>query len=538
MLMRFFASLRGKSSMPRARVAKTAEAMFQEALAHFRRLEYEQAEAICEDLLELQPQSLPAMDLRALIAGQTGDVDRMEQITREILVLTPGEPSVHYKLGLALRTKGRCHEAITSFRQALALDPGYEQAHSALLFCMSFSHGPTAAEIFAEYLQFSERFETPVCAHRKEHTNQPDVARALRIGYVAFDFGYRINHYHLEALLQAHDRSRFKLFLYDNRNRETATTAALKQPGDSWRTLAGLDDEQAAARIRADAIDILVDLSGHLNNNRLLTFARKPAPVQMTWLSYPQTTGIRAIDYRVTDRYCDPPGLADRYYVEQLLRLPDAYWCYCPPRESPGPLPAIRNGFVTFGCFNTFAKITPPTLELFAKVLQRNARSRLIMLCVPQGESTRRVRETFERHGIAAERLSIHPRQAYVIYRRMHRQVDIALDPFPCNGATTTMDALWMGVPVVSLEGESCAGRAGVSILTVAGMQQFIAGDTSHYIDIATRLTTDLPQLAAMRAELPTKLAASPLADGPRFARGMEALYREAWTKWCKSRQA
>ncbi|HEY5293768.1 MAG TPA: hypothetical protein VIJ43_15795, partial [Burkholderiales bacterium] len=506
MLMRFFASLRGKSRMPRAGAANAADAAYQEAVAHFHRCEYAQAQAICRDLLALQPQSLSALDLLALIAGQTDDPDQVEQLNREILALAPDEPSIHFKLGLALWGKGLCHEAIASFRQALSLDPGYEQAHSSLLFCMSFAHGLSAAEMFTEYLQFSERFETPVCAQRKEHTNHPDAARPLRVGYVAFDFGNTINHYYLEPLLQAHDRSQFKLFLYDNANRETATTEALRRPGDSWRKLAGLDHEQAAARIRADAIDILVDLSGHLKDNRLLTFARKPAPVQMTWLSYPQTTGIRAIDYRITDRYCDPPGLADRYYVEELLRLPDGYWCYRPPAETPGPLPAIRNGCITFGCFNTFAKITPATLEVFAQVLRQNAHSRLIMLCVPQGESTRRVRETFERHGIAADRLSIYPRLAQAAYRDMHRQVDIALDPFPCNGATTTLDALRMGVPVVSLEGDSCAARAGVSILSVAGMPQLIAGDAPHYVDIATRLAADLPQLAAMRAQLPARI--------------------------------
>jgi len=522
------------------RARKSPAAAYQRALEHFQKGRDGEAREICTQLLAADPGFAAALDLLGAIAGRTEDLDEMEQIVRRILALQPLEPGVHFRLGVILRAKGLCHEAIACFRQAIALDPAHEEARSALPSCMMFAHGIAPGEIFAETLRYAEQFDAATArAKAPTHPNTADPLRRLRVGYVAFDFGNQTNHYYLRPLFAAHDRTQYEIFLYDNSSRETGATRALKFPGDTWRCIAGLSHEQAAARIREDEIDILVDVSGHLMDNRLRTFARKPAPVQMTWLSYPQTTGIGAIDFRITDRYCDPPGVADSYYVEKLLRLPDSYWCYAPPFDlPPGPLPALSNGFVTFGSFNIFIKLTPPTLDLWAKLLGQVVNSRLMMLCVPSAESERRVRAVFERAGIAGDRLIVHRRLAENRYWRSFQQVDIALDPFPCTGATTTLDTLWMGVPVVSLAGDSCPSRAGVSILNTAGRPEWIAGDAARYLDIARELAADLPRLDAIRRELHHGIPQSPLADGQRFARNMESLYRGAWKDWCEARAA
>jgi protein O-GlcNAc transferase len=537
MLNRLIAELLNK-----LRASKPPEpaAAYRRALEHFKRGEDGAAGEICTQLIAADPGFAPALDLLGAIAGRSEDLDAMEPIVRRILALQPGESAIHLRLGVILRAKGLCHEAIACFRAALALEPQNQEAQSALLSCMMFAHGLSAAEIFAECRRYGERVDAATAGARtRAHPNGCDPSRPLRLGYVAFDFGNRINQCYLRPLFAAHDRSQYKIFLYDNSQRGSSATAALEFPGDTWRGIAGLSDEQAAAQIRGDEIDILVDLSGHLMNHRLLTFALKPAPLQMAWLSYPQTTGLSAIDYRITDRYCDPPGVADGHSVEKLLRLPDSYWCYAPPLAAPpGPLPALERGCVTFGSFNNMVKLSPPTLELWARLLGQVADSRLVMLCVPSVETEQRVRKVFERAGIAGERLTMHRRLAKEPYWRSFQEVDIALDPFPYTGATTTLDALWMGLPVVSLAGDRCASRAGVSLLSSAGRPQWIAGDAGRYLEIARDLAADLPRLAAIRRELQEWLPRSPLADGQRFARNMESLYRLAWRNWCESRAA
>jgi predicted O-linked N-acetylglucosamine transferase (SPINDLY family) len=287
--------------------------------------------------------------------------------------------------------------------------------------------------------------------------------------------------------------------------------------------------------IREHRIDILVDLAGHTARNRLLVFARKPAPIQITYLGYPGTTGLSAMDYRITDHYADPEGIADAYYAERLLRLPNSLWCYRPSADMPetSVLPALARGYLTFGSFNNFNKVDQPTLDLWAELLRTLPTSRLMMLTVPEGEARERLVSRFAALGIAAERLEFHGKLSGPEFHRKFLEVDLTLDPVTVNGATTTCESLWMGVPVISLVGARFLTRAGLSILSTAGLTDFAAASRANYIQLAAHLADNLPLLADIRAGLRDLVAASPLIDEVGFTRNLENLYRDAWTKWC-----
>jgi predicted O-linked N-acetylglucosamine transferase (SPINDLY family) len=301
-----------------------------------------------------------------------------------------------------------------------------------------------------------------------------------------------------------------------------------------------MSDDQVARLIREDGIDMLVDLAGHTLGSRLLVFARKPAPVQLTFMGYVNTTGVAAIDYRITDAVADPPGVNDARYTERLLRLPTSLFGYRPPDDAPavGPLPAVANGFPTFGSFNNFSKITSAVVDTWVQLLLKSPQSRLIMFGVPAGETQRRVRESFAAHGVDPARLELHARTGFADYLQIHNRVDIALDPFPFNGGATTCHALWMGVPTVALAGEVFAARTGMSLLNAVGLPELVASDVNDYIEIAANLAVDLPRLGAMRAGLRERMRSSSVGDLPRFVANLEGLYRGAWQEWCATQAA
>ena len=295
-----------------------------------------------------------------------------------------------------------------------------------------------------------------------------------------------------------------------------------------------MSDERLAKQIRADGIDILFDLSGHTANNRMLVFARKPAPIQITWIGYEGTTGLTAMDYLIADRHVIPEG-SEKHYCERVLRMPDGYLCYDPPTAAPpvGELPALIKGYATFGSFNNLAKITPEVIAVWAKILRRMPESRLLMMYCGLGDPTvtQRYIDLFEAQGVEPQRLELLPPTSYSEYLATYHQVDVVLDPFPFSGGTTTCEALWMGVPVVTWPGETFAGRHSLSHLSNVGLTETIARDLSGYVDIAVSLTSDTSRLAAIRASLRERVAASPLCDGERFADNLGALLREAWRR-------
>jgi len=312
----------------------------------------------------------------------------------------------------------------------------------------------------------------------------------------------------------------------------------LRALSDQWRDIAGLGDEQAVELIRNDKIDILVDLAGHTARHRLLVFARKPAPVQVTWLGYPNTTGLDAIDYRLTDAISDPVGQTEAWHSEKLVRLPGAFSCYRPPDDAPavGVLPALKNGYITFGSFNHFAKINPAVLDLWARLLSQLPSSRLLLKArsLADAGTASRVRETFAHHGVSSERLELRSDDLSVAaHLSLYHGVDVALDPFPYNGTTTTCEALWMGVPVVTLAGQTHVARVTASQLTHLGRPEWIAYSENDYIEKCIELAADLPGLAGTRAAQREHMRLSPLCDAPCFTAQLEAAYREMWRRYC-----
>ncbi len=303
-----------------------------------------------------------------------------------------------------------------------------------------------------------------------------------------------------------------------------------------WRDTTGLTDVQLAQRIREDGIDILVDLTLHMAHNRLLVFARKPAPVLVTFAGYPGTTGLRTIDYRITDPYLDPPGLYDGCYSEESIRLPDSFWCYDPLDSQPpvNALPAAENGYITFGCLNNFCKVNPLVLKIWARVLKVVDRSRLTVLA-GEGTHRRHALDLLAEEGVGRDRVTFVAHQPRPEYLKYYHGIDIGLDTVPYNGHTTSLDSFWMGVPVVTLTGPTVVGRAGLSQLTNLGLPELIASGREQYVHVVAELARDLPRLSDLRATLRGRMRASPLMDASRFARNIEAAYRAMWRRWCGS---
>jgi predicted O-linked N-acetylglucosamine transferase (SPINDLY family) len=314
-----------------------------------------------------------------------------------------------------------------------------------------------------------------------------------------------------------------------------ALTEAVRARADAWRDITTLDDDVAALLVRADGIDILIDLSLHTADNRLLLFARKPAPVQVSYLGYVGTSGVSTIDYRLSDPQLDPPGADVSVYSEQTVRLARSYWCFHPVGLFPevGPLPAQSGGGVTFGCLNNFCKVSSAALQLWAQVLGAVPGSNLL-LHAPAGVDVAAVRKRFEVADVDGERVQFVGQQGWQAYLETYNRIDIALDPFPYNGGVTTADGLWMGVPAVTLLGQNAVGRAGSSILTNANLPELIADSPQAYVRLAAALAADLTQLAALRSGLRSRMTVSPLMNAPRFARDFEAALRQMWRDWCR----
>ncbi|MEQ1854247.1 MAG: hypothetical protein ABMA01_21965, partial [Chthoniobacteraceae bacterium] len=361
--------------------------------------------------------------------------------------------------------------------------------------------------------------------------------RRLRLGYVSPDFRQHSVAFFLTPVLACHDHRQFEVFCYSDARRSDAVTQQLKTYADAWCDIGGWSDEQVAARIRTDGIDILVDLAVHSGSNRLLAFARKPAPVQATWLGYAGTTGVSAIDYKITDGILDPLEKADACHSEKLIRLPNCYFCYVPPPAHPeiGPLPALAGEEVTFAGFQNLAKVSPETVYLWSRVLAAVPRSRLVIKARGLGgEATRqRLRAVFAAQGIGEARLLLEDWGDMNAYLERFSGIDITLDTVPFGGGTTTFHSLWMGVPVVTLSGKNALGRMGTSILRNLELPELVAATPGEYVGIARGLAGDLAKLAALRSGLRDSLRSSCLMDAPRFTSNLEALYRQMWVHWC-----
>lgn len=453
---------------------------------------------------------------------------------RRAIELNPALPEAPYNLGNVLKHKGKQEAAAAAYRKAVELRPDFAEAHVNLAYLLHYHPGVSPQAVFEEHARWSERHAKPLENPIQPHGNRRDPERRLRIGYVSPDFRqHPVSRFFL-PVIGRHDRERFEVHCYSDVADPDATTGQIRARADHWHDIAGLTDAQVADVIRNDQIDILVDLAGHTADNRLLAFARKPAPVQVTYLGYPGSTGLTAIDYRLTDALADPPGLTESLHSEQLVRLSECAWCY-EPGDTPDPAPRPDRP-ITFGCFNNFAKITEPVLDLWARILKEVPDSMLLLkgLALMQESSRQSVYRHFESLGIERNRLellglSTSHHEHLALYNRM----DIALDTFPYHGTTTTCEALWMGVPVVTLAGQSHASRVGVSLLTNVGLAELVARDTGQYVEIAAGLVGAPSCLADLRGTLRERMRRSPLMDAVQFTRNVEAAYRSVWTDWC-----
>jgi predicted O-linked N-acetylglucosamine transferase (SPINDLY family) len=495
-----------------------------------------EAAAAYEQVIRLEPGFAEA---HCNLGNTLRSMERPDQAIdcyRRTIALKPEYAEGHNGLGNALHDVGQIDESIAAYRQAMRLMPERALPHSNLLFALNYHPDMDPETVLAEHRAWAEKHARPLAGEIIAHTNNRSPDRPLRIGYVSGDFRRHSVGYFLTALLEHHDRHNFEVFCYAGVRRPDDMTGRMKRSSDVWRNISGLSDEEVATLIRSDGIDILLDLSGHTSGNRLQVFARKPAPIQVTYLGYANTTGMNAMDYRLTDALADPAGMTDQLNVEKLWRLPVCAWCYEPPEDAP-EIDARGDGPITFGCFNSFAKINHKLVAIWAELLKHVPDSHLLLKSTGAGEASARKRlvEQFAECGVPFDRIEMlgripEPRGALQLYGR----VDVALDTYPYHGTTTTCEALWMGVPVVSLAGRTHVSRVAVSLLTSAGLPELIAQTREEYLSIASELATDRSRLNDLRAGLRNKLKSSPLVDARRFAADVEAAYGGMWRNWCE----
>jgi len=442
--------------------------------------------------------------------------------------------------GGQLLAQGMAKEAIDQYQMALVLAPEKPFIQSNYLYALNYQTTPDMGKIFAAHKKFGEFHEnvaakstalqSPITSNAATNAQQP-----LRIGYVSSDFRHHAVSHFIEPVLAAHDKNKFQLFAYYHHTVVDDMTKRIQSHVSHWRSLVGKSDADIAAMIRADGIDILIDLAGHTATNRLPMFARKPAPMQVTWLGYPNTTGLSTMDYRITDAFADPPGMTDAFHTEKLHRMPETFSCYSAPPDAPAvaPLQAKRTGRVTFGSFNNFAKITEEVITVWSNILKRIPTATLFLKYknLESVSMTQYIHHQFMTRGVLVAQLRIQGDDAsHVEHMARYNAIDIALDPFPYNGTTTTLDALWMGVPVITLAGASHVGRVGVSQMSNLGLQELIAKNQDDYVNIAVELAGNIEKISALRAGMRERMLSSPLMNVQRFTRNLEQGYEQMWS--------
>ena len=470
--------------------------------------------------------------------SRANQLDEAAACMERILAKEPGDARAHNLLGNVRRNQARHREAIEHYQLAIRHDPDPVVAFQNLLFCMLCTSDFSAADVHAKHREFALRFEQPLLPPQPGFRNTRDPERRLKIGYVSPDLRNHVVGHYMLPVLENHDRARFETHCYFLGAARDGISDRLSAHADRWHDAHALSTEALAAQIRSHGIDILVDLCGHGAGNRILAFARRPAPVQVSYLDYSATTGLSSMDYRLTTEYCDPGGTSEKYYSEMLHRLPGAYWTYNPPVSAPVSAPPLQaNGCVTFGSFNLYYRITGEVLDLWSRALLAVPGSRLLVVSVAAGSTQEALLERLSRAGIARERVSVHGVVSYARYHELIGAADIALAPWPYNGATTAMDCLWNGVPVVAMAGgETFSTRLGCSVLAAAGLPELIAADAEGYVRIASRLAADADRLSGLRRTLRQKLEQSPLRDFRGFTRNLESGYRSMWKAWCAAR--
>jgi len=524
------------------------------------------AASALERALELEPRNVDARAALADVLAAQGDAAGSAGALELVLAERPAWPDALYNYGCMLRKLRRLPEAEAAFRRAIAEQPLHARAYQmlgAVLLGQSLTRealelyrdarlkcpddeGLASAELFAllcaEEVPEDERFARHVAigrqierAHpprRPAFRNSRDPKRRLRIGYLSGDFCYHVITLQMLAVLEHHDRAGFEAYCYSSTEAPDSYTQALQARAARWRAWPGLNEEAMAQAIAADDVDVLVDLAGHSSIPQLAVMAQRPAPVQATWIGYLSTTGLAGIDYRISDAVADPPGLTERYHTEAIVRLPRPQWCWRPffaPAHAMTP-PCAKNGYVTFGSFHGAMKLAPGVRRRWAEILARVPGSRFVAIGVPSG----RAQDALVRDlGVPRERVTLVPYVSLQDYMQWYDAVDVILDPAPYSGATTTCDALFMGVPVITAPGARTASRSAASILSASGLAEFICDGGEDYVRRAVALAGRPERIADLRRSLRSRLQASPVMDAAGFTRDLEAAYRRMWERWC-----
>ena len=518
----------------------------------------------CQQALAINPFSHAALNNLGNAFREEGHLEQAAECLRKALALKPDQAKIHENLGVTLRDMGligealaclqkaveldptdpdmqrslggfyyitgRAREALACFRKTIELKPDFAEAYSDLLLTLNYlPHNPE--ELFAEHVRFGKVCCEPFEKIARPHRNKADVHRRLRVGYLSGDLREHPVAIFMEPVFASYSRSEFEVFCYANYRTNDLVSERLRGLVDNWSNVDKLSDDELADTIREDGIDILVDLSGHTALNRLLVMARKPAPVQVTMVGYMQTTGMTAIDYRITDEILDPVGTSEHLSTEELVRLPAGALSFRMPKDSPpvNDLPALKDGHVTFASFNNLAKVTSEVIATWAEVMRAVPGSRLVI--VAPGENS--LAAAFESHGIAASRIEIVKRLPMREYLALHHRADLVLDTFPYNGGTVNFIAAWMGVPFVTMAGTNTISRHGARALATVGLSELIAKDCAEYVLKAVDAVRDLQRLAGWRRSLRPRLEAC-ANDGSSFTRQLEQAYRGMWRRWCE----
>jgi len=495
--------------------------------------------------LRTKPDSVDALNKRGILLQNLGRLDEARASLDQALAIKPDAADVLTNLGNLFKSQARLDEALDCYQRASTIQPDLVESWHNRLLCLNYQANISRDRVFAEHRAFERSLAAKVIRLPPMTVTDRDPARRLRIGFVSGDLRQHPVAFFLRPVLEQIDRKRFQIFCYATSLRRDDLTRVLRGLSDVWHECAGLGSRALANRIRADAIDLLFDLSGHTEGNALLSFAARPAPVQISWIGYPNTTGLTAMDYRLVDDLTDPAGDADAYHSECLIRLPEGFLCYRPLEGarnlSVASSPCLENGFITFGSFNNLAKLTPDMIDLWCEILERTPESRLLLKShtVTELQVWNQWLARFSERGINPERLEVLPRApSHEEHLAQYQRIDIALDTFPYHGTTTTCEALFMGVPVVTLAGDRHASRVGISLLTRVGLPECIATFADDYVRIALDLATDTKRLSGLRAGLRERVKQSPLRDEVGFTRTLEVALRQMWRIWCVGESA
>jgi predicted O-linked N-acetylglucosamine transferase (SPINDLY family) len=497
----------------------------------------EEAIVSYQKALSIKPDYIEARNNLGNAFKEQGCLEEAAASYRKALTIKPEFAEVHNNLGNILKEQGRLEEAVVCLKKALSIKPEFVTAHSNLLCCLNYFPNISREDIYNESLKWDQQHAKTLLKKEPVYHNKKEKERKLRIGYVSPDFRDHSVAFFFEPLLKAHNKEKFEIYSYSNVKKPDNVTGRLKAEANHWFSIVGKKDEDIADQIERDEIDILVDLAGHTENNRLLVFAYKPAPIQVTWLGYPNTTGMSAIDYRFTDEIADPVSETKKMNSEELIRLGSGFLCYNADDFAPeiSALPCLERGYITFGSFNNLTKTTPEVVKLWSDILHRVPNALLLLKCnqLLDEEMREKYRRMFEKTGISGDRIELFgtlPKKAD--HLGLYSKIDIGLDPFPYNGTTTTCEALWMGVPVVTMLGDRHAGRVGASILKHVGLGKLIADSPKSYVEIARQLSTNVGKLAALRNGLRDQMISSPLCDAGAFTKNVEEVYIRMWERY------